>query len=84
MESKKAQLYLNFTDILTVFLQYLREIPDFCNMLADQFPYIMCDEYQDTNLLQDLILSELSRAHNNLCVVGDDNQSIYRFRAANI
>lgn len=83
-ESKKAQQYLNFTDILTTFLWYLKDVPDFCDMLADQFPYIMCDEYQDTNLLQDSILSLLSRKHNNLCVVGDDNQSIYRFRAADI
>lgn len=83
-ESKKAQMYLNFTDILTVFLRYLREIPDFCDLLSDQFRYIMCDEYQDTNLLQDCILTELTRKYNNLCVVGDDNQSIYRFRAANI
>lgn len=51
---------------------------------ADRFRYIMVDEYQDTNYAQHTIVSQLTRGNNNICVVGDDAQSIYSFRGANI
>lgn len=51
---------------------------------ADRFRYIMVDEYQDTNYAQHIIVSQLTRGNNNICVVGDDAQSIYSFRGANI
>lgn len=81
---KKAFDYVNYDDLLQVFMDVLNSNEFFVNALTDRFAYVMCDEYQDTNCLQERILQKLTSKNHNLCVVGDDNQSIYRFRAAEI
>ena len=52
--------------------------------ISDGIRYLVCDEYQDTSHVEDLLLRRLSRSHGNICVVGDDDQSIYRFRGASV
>jgi len=75
---------IDFDDILFLTVKLFKENPDIAKQYSEQFNYIMVDEYQDTNNLQfDLILA-LTSTHNNLCVVGDDDQSIYSFRGADI
>ena len=81
---KDASNYVNFDDLLQTFLTVLESNAFFVNTLSERFTYVMCDEYQDTNKLQEKILLHLTSKNHNLCVVGDDNQSIYRFRAAEI
>ncbi|MCX6740549.1 MAG: ATP-dependent helicase [Candidatus Parcubacteria bacterium] len=75
---------MDFDDLLTNWLKLLQEHPDVKNKLASQFEYILVDEYQDTNKIQSEIIYELASVHNNVLVVGDDCQSIYSFRAADI
>jgi superfamily I DNA/RNA helicase len=75
---------IDFDDILFLTVRLFKEFPEVATKYSEQFKYIMVDEYQDTNSLQfDLILA-LTTTHNNLCVVGDDDQSIYSFRGADI
>ncbi len=75
---------IDFDDILFLTVRLFKENPDIAKAYSENFRYIMVDEYQDTNTLQfDLILA-LTSTHNNLCVVGDDDQSIYSFRGADI
>lgn len=83
-EKKELEHYYGFDDLLQVFLDCLENNPVFCDRMNDLYTHVMCDEYQDTNVIQEKILNLLTRKHQNLCVVGDDNQSIYRFRAAEI
>ncbi|MBR5835840.1 MAG: UvrD-helicase domain-containing protein [Bacteroidales bacterium] len=75
---------MDFDDILLNMNVLLRDNPAAMESIAGRFDYIMVDEYQDTNLAQYLILKKLSQFHHNLCVVGDDSQSIYAFRGAKI
>ena len=75
---------MDFDDILLNMNILLRDNPSALESIASRFRYIMVDEYQDTNFAQYLILKKLSAAHQNLCVVGDDSQSIYAFRGAKI
>ena len=75
---------MDFDDILLNMNILLRDNPVALESIAGRFRYIMVDEYQDTNFAQYLILKKLSQAHQNLCVVGDDSQSIYAFRGAKI
>ena len=75
---------MDFDDILLNMNILLRDNPVALESIAGRFRYIMVDEYQDTNFSQYLILKKLSQAHQNLCVVGDDSQSIYAFRGAKI
>lgn len=75
---------MDFDDILYYMNILLRDNPDICRHYQDFFRYILVDEYQDTNFAQHLIVSQLSGSRKNLCVVGDDAQSIYSFRGANI
>jgi DNA helicase-2/ATP-dependent DNA helicase PcrA len=81
---KERMGYYSFDDLLTKFLDYMEQHPDYVRLFNQVYPYVMCDEYQDTNLLQDRILDLMTQESKNLCVVGDDNQSIYAFRAANV
>ena len=75
---------MDFDDILLNMNILLRDNPAALETIAGRFKYIMVDEYQDTNYAQYLILKKLSQFHQNLCVVGDDSQSIYAFRGAKI
>ena len=75
---------MDFDDILLNMNILLRDNPEACMAISERFDYIMVDEYQDTNFSQYLILKKLSQRHQNICVVGDDSQSIYAFRGAKI
>ena len=75
---------MDFDDILLNMNILLRDNPAALESIAGRFRYIMVDEYQDTNFAQYIILKKLSQFHQNLCVVGDDSQSIYAFRGAKI
>ena len=75
---------MDFDDILLNMNILLRDNPVALESIAGRFKYLMVDEYQDTNFAQYLILKKLSETHRNLCVVGDDSQSIYAFRGAKI
>ena len=75
---------MDFDDILLNMNYLLRDNKDALMSISDRFSYIMVDEYQDTNFAQYLILKKLSQFHHNICVVGDDSQSIYAFRGAKI
>ncbi len=84
-EQKKHEAnVMDFDDLLENLLRLLATKPKVRERLAQQFQYVLVDEYQDTNLLQAQIIRHLASAHNNILVVGDDAQSIYSFRAANI
>lgn len=75
---------MDFDDMLLFMNILLRDNPDVLQELQHHFRYILVDEYQDTNFSQTLIINKLAMAHQHLCVVGDDAQSIYSFRGANI
>ncbi|GAB1372671.1 3'-5' exonuclease [Candidatus Kapaibacterium sp.] len=75
---------MDFDDILLNFINMLRSDKNLLTKYQEQFKYILIDEYQDTNKAQYLAIKLLSKSHNNLCVVGDDAQSIYRWRGADI
>lgn len=75
---------LDFSTIQFETLKLLREHEAIRNQLKGRFEYVMVDEYQDTNTIQELILQEITGEHPNLCVVGDDDQGLYRFRGASI
>ncbi len=80
----KASGVMDFDDILLNMNILLKDCPDALASIAGRFDYILVDEYQDTNFAQYLILKKLAALHRNLCVVGDDSQSIYAFRGAKI
>lgn len=75
---------MDFDDLLLRPLQMFNTHPDLLHKYQHRFKYIMVDEYQDTNQVQYLLCKNLAAVHENLCVVGDDAQSIYAFRGANI
>jgi len=75
---------MDFDDILLNTNILLRDFPDVLEKLRNRFSFILVDEYQDTNFSQYLIVKKLSSGHRNVCVVGDDSQSIYSFRGARI
>ncbi len=75
---------LDFDDIVFMAVKALSENPDVLEKYRERFRYIMVDEYQDTNNAQYMLISLLAGSDGNICVVGDDDQSIYRFRGANI
>ncbi len=83
-EKCKAAGVMDFDDILLNMNILFKDFPDALASVADRFDYILVDEYQDTNFAQYLILKKLSQRHRNICVVGDDSQSIYAFRGAKI
>lgn len=75
---------LDFDDLLVKTVELFQNCPDVLEYYQNRFRYIMVDEYQDTNTVQFKFISTLARQYRNLCVVGDDDQSIYKFRGANI
>lgn len=75
---------MDFDDILVNTYKLFKEHTDVLNKYQQRFKYVLVDEYQDTNYIQYLIIRKLAAVHRNICVVGDDAQSIYAFRGANI
>ena len=75
---------LDFDDLILYTVKLLREYPEVRERWQRQFKYVLVDEYQDTSILQYMLASLLAGGTNNICVVGDDDQSIYRFRGATI
>lgn len=80
----KSNNALDFDDLLVKTVQLFDTQPDVLENYQERFRYIMVDEYQDTNTVQFKLVSLLAGKYRNLCVVGDDDQSIYKFRGANI
>ena len=74
----------DFGDLLLHCVKLFQNNNDICEMYSKNFKYILVDEYQDTNIIQSRWLSLLSKFHNNICCVGDDDQSIYSWRGAEI
>ena len=81
-ELKKKSGKLDFNDMMHMCYTLLKERPDILDLIRKSYPYILVDEFQDTNLLQYEILKMLAAPLNNLFVVGDDDHSIYGFRGA--
>ena len=81
---KIAKNIMDYDDLLYYFHKLLAENEHVRRGLDNYYQYVMCDEYQDTNPIQDAILNLMSKDVPNLCVVGDDNQSIYAFRCADV
>ena len=75
---------LDFDDIIVKTVELFRSCPDVLENYQERFQYVMVDEYQDTNTAQFELIKLLAGKYRNLCVVGDDDQSIYKFRGANI
>lgn len=80
----RANNALDFDDLLLRTVQLFQTQPDILEYYQERFRYIMVDEYQDTNTVQFKFISLLAAKYQNLCVVGDDDQSIYKFRGADI
>ncbi len=83
-ERMRSANALDFDDILVRTVELFEQFPEVLEKYRNRYKYIMVDEYQDTNHVQFRLVSLLSDEHKNLCVVGDDDQSIYKFRGANI
>lgn len=83
-ERLKSANAVDFDDIIMLTVRLLKENKETLEYYRNRFRYIMVDEYQDTNMAQYELISLLAGEHKNLCVVGDDDQSIYRFRGATI
>ena len=83
-EALRKNNALDFDDLLLLTVQLFKENPQVLEMYQERFRYIMVDEYQDTNTVQFRLVKQLSGKYRNLCVVGDDDQSIYKFRGADI
>lgn len=83
-EGLKKNSALDFDDLLIWAVRLLSEVKDVAELYNDRFQYILADEFQDTNKTQYQLLKLLSQKHRNVCVVGDDDQSIYRWRGANV
>jgi len=74
----------DFDDLIVKCVELFRKFPEVLDMYQERFRYISVDEYQDTNTAQFVLVSLLAKKYRNICVVGDDDQSIYKFRGANI
>lgn len=83
-EVLKKNNALDFDDLLVKTVELFKSCPEVLNQYQERFKYIMVDEYQDTNTAQFELVRLLADKYRNLCVVGDDDQSIYKFRGANI
>ena len=80
----RAYNAVDFDSLLSLTVQLFEEHPDILERYQERYRYLMIDEYQDTNAIQYRLATLLSSTHNNLCVVGDDDQSIYGWRGAEI
>lgn len=84
IEYKKKHSFFDYDDLLLYTKRILENYESVREKLGNRYKYVCCDEYQDTNVIQDAILNLMCKDHRNLAVVGDDNQSIYKFRGARI
>ena len=75
---------MDFDDLIFKTVELFKQEPEVLNHYQQRFKYVMVDEYQDTNTAQFELIRLLAASHHNICVVGDDDQSIYKFRGANI
>ncbi len=75
---------MDFADMIFNTVKLFANFPDIIDYYSNRYKYIMVDEFQDTNLAQDKLVKLLCKNHDNICVVGDDDQSIYSFRGANV
>jgi DNA helicase-2/ATP-dependent DNA helicase PcrA len=82
--TKRERQLLDYDDLLSQWLRLVQEHEDVRELLAGQFLHILVDEYQDTNPIQGKLVDLLAATHRNVCVVGDDAQSIYSFRGADL
>ena len=80
----KTNNALDFDDLILKTVELFKKCPDVLSYYQNKFKYILVDEYQDTNNCQYKLVEMLAKQHRNLCVVGDDDQSIYKFRGADI
>ncbi|MCR5747111.1 MAG: UvrD-helicase domain-containing protein [Lachnospiraceae bacterium] len=80
----KSNDQMDFDDLIMNTIELFKTYPEVLEYYQDRYRYIMVDEYQDTNSAQFMLISMLAKKYRNLCVVGDDDQSIYAFRGANI
>jgi DNA helicase II / ATP-dependent DNA helicase PcrA len=83
-EKLAASRAVDFDDLIAFAVRLLREHPSVREYYADKFRYILIDEYQDVNRAQYVLVKLLAEKHRNLCVVGDDDQSVYKFRGADV
>ena len=83
-EKLKENNALDFDDLLLKTLELFERFPEVLLQYQERFRYILVDEYQDTNDVQFRLIYSLAKKYSNICVVGDDDQSIYRFRGANL
>lgn len=83
-DRRREMSAMDFDDLLLAPLNILEEHPEVAEIYQKKFVHILVDEYQDTNRPQYLMVKNLSQGHRNLCVVGDDDQSIYRWRGADL
>ncbi|RYZ99340.1 MAG: ATP-dependent DNA helicase PcrA, partial [Proteobacteria bacterium] len=83
-EMLKSSHAFDFGDLIVATYKLLRDRPDILEKYQDHFRYLMVDEYQDTNRAQYLLVSLLAKKYRNLCVVGDEDQSIYKWRGADV
>lgn len=83
-ERLKSLNAFDFDDLIFLPVKLMQKNPDILKKWSQKFHYIMVDEYQDTNHTQYLLMKQLSSFHQNICVVGDDDQSIYAFRGAKV
>lgn len=84
MERCRQSDAMDFDDLLLYTFQLFKKCPEICEKYVNEFDYVLVDEYQDTNFAQHCIVWELTKRKQRICVVGDDAQSIYSFRGANI
>ena len=80
----KAANAMDFDDLLINMIRLMNTNPEVCDRYQQQFQYVLVDEYQDTNYIQFVLVKKLAEPQNNICVVGDDAQSSYSFRGADI
>ncbi len=83
-EKLRASNDLDFDDLIMLTVRLFKDCPDVLEFYRNKFKYILVDEYQDTNAAQNELVILLAGEHKNICVVGDDDQSIYRFRGADV
>ena len=84
IKKKKEQNLIDYDDLLIKWLELLKKFPDIQKRLSFRFKYILVDEYQDVNSIQDEIIEKMAKFHQNVMAVGDDSQSIYSFRGVDV